>query len=221
MTEYALPDNAVDYTEAARWETNIYIAPQDLWLVGGAYTLPSNLHESGSPVGGYNLPLQQLANRTAYLKQQVEEAFALRMGKTNQQAVTAGNGSLHVSFDHEFYGGSKWNGTSNLCVIEKDGIHDIKANVIWLGMEDGVPCWLELIVNGQAVARGSEIPGSNVNISTPLVTDYWLAEGDEVYITANWYGETDGGFIGITSQPNPEIYSYLSIRHTGITVLPE
>lgn len=74
MPEFDLPSNAVSYIEAAQWETQIYIAPQDLWLVGDAYTNPANLHSSGAPIGGYNLPHQQLANRTAWLKDRVGKA---------------------------------------------------------------------------------------------------------------------------------------------------
>ncbi|BBL73227.1 hypothetical protein [Methylomagnum ishizawai] len=136
-------------------------------------------------------------------------AIAGKVGKLDTDIQNVSNGvPLLVTFGNTQYGARYWSGADKAFVAPVDGVYAISANVIWQNPASGVPCWLEVYVNGVTVERGSEVPGSNANISTPIVSDLSLLAGDKVSIKANIYG--DSAPIGLSS--HADRYSYFTFR---------
>ena len=72
MTTTSLPSGAITHTDTPVWESSIYIKSDSDWEVGLEYVDPTTIHSSGHIQGIANIAEQQLANRTAYLKEEIE-----------------------------------------------------------------------------------------------------------------------------------------------------
>lgn len=71
MSTITLPSGSLTYTPTAEWYDSIFVAPEDMYIVGGIYTGPSNIDSYGNVRGNDNVAHQQLANMLEFLKAKI------------------------------------------------------------------------------------------------------------------------------------------------------
>lgn len=214
-------------TETPTWEDGIY-----KWA-------------DGDPLDGDTghdaLPIQQLANRTAWLKAQGDAliaaadlepepsdlsqllsavlllcgGFAGSVGKTTQQTLVS-TIPQQLTFDVAEYGTDAWDAANNRFIAPMPGVYEVKANAIFLSPTPPSSCYLEVWKNGVLYKRGVEvISAGTLNLSTPVNVDVPLAAGDYVEIWAKCYG--DGPTVGVAPDytPSGDHYTYFQIHMVG------